>query len=180
MNKIQNIIYGIESKTFWVVKSSRSTDTIGSTRSSISYESRNSIRSKIDFTDTMIAHIGNIECLFISGESKISWGIETGSNTVTFNESGSSISGYERSGVGYEIYLTDAVVRIVGNIEEIIGFIEGKTIWGIETSRIPLSFGVTGGSAESGDESSITSSKIRMSCEFTDTVIPYNIHRTRR
>jgi len=127
----------------------------------------------------MIAHIGNIECLFISGESKISWGIETGSNTVTFNESGSSISGYERSGVGYEIYLTDAVVRIVGNIEEIIGFIEGKTIWGIETSRIPLSFGVTGGSAESGDESTgiiiVYKRHREIFRDFSNTMIPQYI-----
>jgi len=127
----------------------------------------------------MIAHIGNIECLFISGESKISWGIETGSNTVTFNESGSSISGYERSGVGYEIYLTDAVVRIVGNIEEIIGFIEGKTIWGIETSKIPLSFSVSSGSAESGDESTgiiiVYKRHREIFRDFSNTMIPQYI-----
>jgi len=127
----------------------------------------------------MIRHIGNIECLTIWGKSELSWGVETGSNTVTFNESGSSISGYERSGVGYEIYLTDAVVRIVGNIEEIIGFIEGKTIWGIETSKIPLSFSVSSGSAESGDESTgiiiVYKRHREIFRDFSNTMIPQYI-----
>jgi len=125
----------------------------------------------------MIRHIGNIECLTIWGKSELSWGVETGSNTVTFNKSGGSVSGYERSGIGCEIDFTDTIIGIICNIEKIIGFVEGETVWGVETSgssrsSFDISSGCTTYTGDCGKNSAcihLTDTMTGSICNIEDT-----------